>query len=126
MTTVNLTAGRIVILNVLKDNLTHKWSELRKKYFGPDRAAQQASTAFYTQLNKTMIKKLSLVEKSGEGYKITNDGLTAINEVIAAKGQAYVDSCKSEAQVKFELANPTTAKTAAAIAEEVPAETEVV
>ena len=72
-----LTANKVVVLRTLEAGAA-KWSVLRKEYFGPARAEQQASTSFYTQI-KSMIGK-GLVQKTANGYEATADPTSPSDE----------------------------------------------
>jgi predicted transcriptional regulator len=92
---VALKNGAIVILRSLEQG-PMKFAKLRVQYFGEGRAKQPATTSFYTQ-TKTLIGK-GLVEKTADGYTITELGLVSIQAVEASVKAA----AKSEAQVEFE------------------------
>jgi predicted transcriptional regulator len=87
--------GAIVILRAL-EKAPMKFAKLRVEYFGEGRAKQPATTSFYTQ-TKTLIGK-GLVEKTADGYTITELGRVSIEAVEASVKAA----AKSEAQVEFE------------------------
>jgi DNA-binding HxlR family transcriptional regulator len=104
MPNVTLTNNRIVVLRALQ-NGPRKWSELRKEYFGEDRAKQQASTSFYMQV-KAMTDK-GLVTKTALGYESTPAGKEALQAVVDSG--VDISTIKTAAQIAFEASGKAAA-----------------
>jgi len=105
----SLTANQVVVLRTLSTG-PKKWSELRRAYFGEERAKQSASTSFYMQIKNCTGK--GFLTKTQLGYEITPKGA----EVLQAARDAGldVDSVKTQAQLQFEASGIVAAKIAQA------------
>lgn len=92
-----LTPGRIVILRALEAKPL-KWAELRKEYFGPERAKAPASTAFHMQLTKMVA--LGVVTKGVENYSLSETGASALESARAA-GNVDIAGARSNADREY-------------------------
>jgi len=92
---VKLTDGRKSLIKALAQG-SKSWSELRKAYYGEERAKQTASTSFVNQLTK--MKEMNVIVKMDDKYVLGEVGKT----LLEANQDILSGEFKSKAQLGFE------------------------
>jgi RIO-like serine/threonine protein kinase len=93
---VKLSDSRVVIMSALAQSGIVTWANLRKAFFGEERAKSNSTTAFQRQLSN--LAELNIISKSDDGYSLTEYGY----DLMAVNGPLFMKEVKSTAQSKFE------------------------